>query len=151
MTVLDDVRDPRWFVLRHPETAVGLIVSPGPDRAPTWKALVEALGRDAAWDMVSVHPRGLAALAILGETVLREQAETVLQQVREFTRSAEPFLAPWSHEQLSRGAWSIALEGDYEWPHHFTAWAAAGGATPAGVHLEVYTGWCLALYPVRED
>ncbi len=52
------------------------------------------------------------------------------------------------HEELSRGAYSIALEGAYEWPFEYQDQKHEGKAPdPDGWYIECLNGWCLAAYP----
>jgi hypothetical protein len=52
------------------------------------------------------------------------------------------------HEGLSLGAYSIALEGVYEWPMWYQQLKYEGKAPdPKGWHIECLNGWCLAVYP----
>jgi hypothetical protein len=52
------------------------------------------------------------------------------------------------HEQLSRGAYSVALEGAYEWPFQYQELKHEGKApSPDGWNIECLNGWCLAVYP----
>lgn len=68
-------------------------------------------------------------------------------KVAEFTDSPQDwvFVADHTHEEVSEGSWTIALEGDYEWPHLFINNVPA----PQGWAFDVYTGWCLLVYPTR--
>lgn len=52
------------------------------------------------------------------------------------------------HEELSPGAYSIALEGCYEWPFAYQEAKHEGKApSPDGWYIECLNGWCLAVYP----
>lgn len=56
------------------------------------------------------------------------------------------------HEQLSEGAYSIALEGAYEWPILYQELRYEGKAPdPKGWYLECKNGWCLAAYPEHQE
>lgn len=74
------------------------------------------------------------------------------RQVAEFTDSPEGdvFVADHTHEEVSEGSWTIALEGAYEWPHYLTEAYYKGEFTaPEGWTFEPYTGWCMIGYPSK--
>ena len=58
------------------------------------------------------------------------------------------FVNTADHEELSQGAYSVALEGSYEWPFQYQELKHKGEApSPEGWHIECLNGWCLAVYP----
>lgn len=58
------------------------------------------------------------------------------------------FVADHTHEGLSEGSFSIALEGFEDWPMLVTESLAQGTCTlPAGVFAEPLNNWALAVYP----
>ena len=62
------------------------------------------------------------------------------------------FVNTHEHEELSPGAYSIALEGAYEWPMQYQDLQYQGKApSPAGWDIQIMTGWCLAVYPKQPD
>lgn len=81
--------------------------------------------------------------------VTRKQAETVHDIVAAFlgVPAEDVFLADHTHENLSKGSWSIAFEGDYDWPHRFTEAQYANRTVPSAVFIEPLTGWGLGLHP----
>ena len=56
------------------------------------------------------------------------------------------FLADHNHECLSEGAYSLALEGAYDWPFRVGRIERDAFRT-FGMHVEVGTGWRMDLYP----
>lgn len=69
----------------------------------------------------------------------KRTAEKVLAEVKATFGTDEPTLYSADHEGLSKGSWSIAWEGDYEWPMRFQT-------KVPGVFVEPIAGWCLGLY-----
>lgn len=62
------------------------------------------------------------------------------------------FVNAHQHEGLSEGAYSIALEGAYEWPMRYQELRHESKAPdPDGWYIECLNGWCLAVYPDRPD
>lgn len=82
-----------------------------------------------------------------------------LRKVRDFIAKAfnggdtrDIWVNTADHEQLSEGAYSIALEGAYEWPFQYQELRYKGEAPdPRGWYLECLNGWCLAAYPERKQ
>lgn len=61
------------------------------------------------------------------------------------------FLADHTHEEVGKGAATIALEGAYEWPYNFMQTEQARALErKMGVHFEAMTGWALIVYPGRD-
>lgn len=56
-------------------------------------------------------------------------------------------VADHTHEEVSEGSWTIALEYDYDWPFSFVNKVPA----PDGWAYEIHTGWCLQVYPTNTD
>lgn len=58
------------------------------------------------------------------------------------------FLADHTHECLSEGAYSLALEGAYDWPFDVhPSYSGKGIGDTPGVYMEPGTGWRMDLYP----
>jgi hypothetical protein len=81
--------------------------------------------------------------------VSKEQAEQVLQVVREHIGFSDPVegpqLYPAEHEEMPDGCWSIAYEGwtgDTPWTYDVPA-----EKLPAGVYVEAMYHWCLGVFP----
>lgn len=94
-----------------------------------------------------------AALTTAAGAELPAAVATIARQAAEFigTTADDLFIADHTHEELSEGAYSIAFEGDYDWPFRFTEAVFAGRyAKPGGWLLEAGTGWYLAVYPDRD-
>jgi hypothetical protein len=94
------------------------------------------------------HPCGWSADADV--LALADAARTVRDLIvgwgvaeRGWSAEATFFGAP-GHED-PRG-WSLALEGDYEWPMLLPE-SIREQARAAGVHVEALTGWCVGMYP----
>lgn len=60
------------------------------------------------------------------------------------------FVADHTHEEVSEGSWTIALEGQYDWPYLFVHNTIQRPAPPEGYGLEAYTGWALLIYRDKE-
>lgn len=89
---------------------------------------------------------------------LPEDVAAVVADVAEFlgVYPADLFVADHTHEELAAGAYSIALEGDHDWPYRFTedryeaARRCGRDAYYRTRHLEAGSGWYLAVFPVAE-
>lgn len=86
-----------------------------------------------------------AVATILATPLYDGATETLADTARDLGGA---FLADHTHECLSDGAWSLALEGAYDWPHlfHGYQWETGAAATP-GVYTEPGAGWRMDLYP----
>lgn len=92
-------------------------------------------------------------MAVLGGAILPSDVVDLAQSVATFIGVTvdDLIIADHTHEGLSEGAFSLAYEGDYDWPARFTGASHAGRvAVPAGWYLEAGAGWYLAAYPVRD-
>jgi len=86
---------------------------------------------------------------------IRETVATLMAAVRYGVTMADTardlggaFLADHTHECLSAGAYSLALEGAYEWPFEVhPAYSGKGIGPTDGVTLSVPNGWRMDLYP----
>src|SRR4051812_17756667 len=102
---------------------------------------VTATSRPAALDRVKVAPETDAA------AIPAHVLTAVAAVVAVLPCNSGWFLADHTHENLGAGAYSLALEGDYEWPYGIADHIAAAGLTTPGAFLEPLTGWCLGIYP----
>lgn len=70
--------------------------------------------------------------------------------------ASDLFVADHRHEGLREGAFSIAFEGDYDWPIRFAERcyrAARGNGLESwwpGRSLEPLSGWALGAYPAQD-
>ncbi|MFC3504475.1 hypothetical protein ACFOOK_26385 [Micromonospora krabiensis] len=93
----------------------------------------------------------------MASLLITELPDDVAQVVREVARYLEVrtedlVVADHTHEELREGAYSIAYEGQYDWPFHFTEEVFRKTVdVPRDLFLEAGTGWFLAVYPPKED
>ncbi len=86
----------------------------------------------------------------MGNAITRPQAEAVRKFVAAHfgLEESDFFLADHTHEGLSPGAWSLAMEGWDDWSLRISAlqWQEGSGV-PQDVFLEPIASWCLGIYP----
>lgn len=87
------------------------------------------------------------------KSVSKIKAEKVLEAIKAWMSTFDPDgakelkLRDYTHEEQSKGSWSIAAELGWEWPMSLCEAVAVKTVKLPGVFVEPMTMWCLGVYP----